>query len=339
MMICVVVVVLLVGLYNVFRYFERPFQCEQEEGKTPIERFIQTTLEKDGKIETNDQAEKGQFLSESLGLWMTYLVRREAPCAYQTSYEALQNQFLLPSSTVSWEIQDEKRSSVNASIDDLRIVQSLYEASEKFDHPRYAKEGDRIARALVNYQWKDDVLVDFYDATYQNASEQVTLSYYNVEAFQSLYTRKLLTSAQWQSIVQLMTDLPMKGPFYPKMWENEQKQFVWDDEVNIIDQAYISLNRARLGLDDPFYSFVRTYAETNGKVEGRFHRETVKPSVSYESPAVYALLAEIARLKKDAYRWEVHLTDLRNEDGLFIDRTTNDYHSFDHLLVLLSETR
>lgn len=115
--------------------------------------------------------------------------------------------------------------------------------------------------------------------------------------------------------------------------------------MNLIDVLYTLLYRESWGeVEEASYQYlVSTYEETS-KLVGRVDRETAKPLVTYEAPAVYALFGLVAWQRGDEDLAQDLLSKLQQQrvqkgskKGAFMDETTGDLHVFDHLLYLLLE--
>src|SRR5699024_11719877 len=76
-----------------------------------------------------------------------------------------------------------------------------------------------------------------------------------------------------------------------KEYDVEDKTYHFDDDVNMIDQSLIALNRASSEmLTTRFYEFIIHEMDMNGMILGQYDLETEKPLVKYESSAVYGWL-------------------------------------------------
>lgn len=71
------------------------------------------------------------YLSESLGLWMEYLVAKNDAIQFKKQISILHNYFLTRDTLVVWKIYGNQKAPANAFIDDLRIIGTLYTAGEK----------------------------------------------------------------------------------------------------------------------------------------------------------------------------------------------------------------
>src|SRR5699024_5706009 len=89
----------------------------------------------------------------------------------------------------------------------------------------------------------------------------------------------------------ILKNAPYEGSFFPKEYDVEDKTYHFDDDVNMIDQSLIALNRASSEmLTTRFYEFIIHEMDMNGMIFGQYDLETEKPLVKYESPAVYGWL-------------------------------------------------
>ncbi|MGB3261239.1 glycosyl hydrolase family 8 [Paenisporosarcina sp.] len=324
----------------------------KEQPSLPTEKFIQKYLiEEDGRIQTNITALKEEYLSESLGLWMQYLVVKDDRKQFDQQVETLGKYFLTKDYFVTWKLYGDKKAPANAFIDDLRIVESLYHAGEKWNHTPYTKMADKMSNKLVNYQTHNSLMVDFVELASKNKGSEVTLSYIIPAGFELMRQAEILPIKTYESTKKVLLDAPHSElGFYPKRYDVPKGTYTYAQEVNLIDQFYVGYHRAQWQGDvEPLVAFAKqAFAESGGKLYGRYDGRTGKPVVAYEAASVYALAilmcleVEEKDFAKDLY---AQMKTLQQSDekspyyGGYIDTETKETHSFDNLLALLAERR
>lgn len=319
---------------------------------SPIEAFIlEYLLAKDGTIRTNfswvEEKEGKHRLSESIGLWLTYLYLKEDHEAFEQTVRAIEKNFLLHNGLVAWRIYKGEPASTNALIDDLRIIRVLVLEGESINRKEYITLAKKMFQAIMTYHQKDNLFIDFYDLTHKYANDSLTLSYLNISVFKRMEAYGLFPEESLHHLLSFMNQTHLDNGFYPKTYQLKQEQFLFDEEINLIDQLYVAIYWEDAEVEtDPFYQWLKSTYKEDGLLYGRYDRKTKEPSVSYESSAVYGL-AIIYALQKEDYSFAKELykrmTTLRvnNEThsyvGGFVNVENHDTHSFDNLLPLIAE--
>ena len=126
------------------------------------EAFIQKNLlEEDGRMRTNITNRQDEYLSETVGLWMDYLIAKNDWAGFDEQVKMMETYFLTKERLVVWELKGNEKAPANAFIDDLRIVNALYTAGEQWNYPTYTKLADKMSKSLVRYQTSEDLMVDY----------------------------------------------------------------------------------------------------------------------------------------------------------------------------------
>ena len=349
---------LLLGIVVYFSYFHKEDTSVLDNQNTypvietdsTIEQFIlEHLMRPDGAIQTNFTGKKSGdiLLSESLGLWMEYLVLKEDEQQFAYAFDALQNIYQLENGLVSWQLVDEEKASTNALIDDLRIIESLFSMGEKVNEQRYIDEAIRMSESMVKRQLMEQYLVDFYDIKYKTNNDFLTLSYINMESIYYMERYKLIESTTVQKMKKLLENLPIQNVFYAQTYQIPSHTFIFDDEINLIDQLYIAIHLERAGVEtEVFNDWLQAEFYKNHHLYGRYDAVTKQPTVDYESVAVYALAAMYGLERHDddfsenVYQQVLSLQVEEKESeyyGGFVASGIKNTHSFDNLLALLAE--
>lgn len=331
---------------------------KDEKGRTEVkeeliaESFIQQhLLKEDGRIQTNITGQKDVYLSETVGLWMEYLVMKNDFVQFDQQVETLKKYFLTDDYLVAWELKGTNIAPANAFIDDLRIIDALYIAGKQWNHNAYTKLADNMSKNLVRYQTEGKLMVDFIELESKNRGADVTLSYIIPSGFDKMKQAKLLPSKTYEATRKVLLDAPHSAlGFFPKKYSVPTGNYSYDKEVNLIDQFYVGYHQAQWGGDvTSLLDFAKNaFAQGEGKLYGRYDSVTGKPTVAYEAVAVYALAILMCLEIEDvdfAKKLYVQMKTLQqNDEGLpylggYIDMGSKDTHTFDNLLALLAERR
>ncbi|QDS36348.1 glycosyl hydrolase [Brevibacillus brevis] len=326
----------------------------------PGELFIKEHLTNDDlTLKTNmkpatsndpNVAKGTETLSESLGLWMLYAVEKGDQVLFAQNVEVLKA-YDYQDGWIAWKAGggNETLVATNALVDDLRIAEALYMAAEKWGDETYIQLANEVGQSILENQSREGLLVDFYDRQNKVASDYLTLSYLNASAVQLMEKHQQVNKELNNQVHSLLNTLPTKNGFFPFSYQLGSKEYVYHQEVNLIDQLYIGYHRAQVGISSPeLWAFLKEEFARNGLLYGRYDASTKKPLVSYESPAVYSLaILTASELKdytfaRDLYERMVRQQIRRPESefyGGYVDMSQMDTHSFDNLLPLLAERR
>lgn len=308
-------------------------------------QFIDTYLIKQGWLQTDLNDNKGVYLSESIGLWMQYLLMIDDKQRFEEQAKILMDYFITKDSLISWRYSKGQASQTNALIDDFRIMLALNKASEMWNKKKYKKLATAIGKSIVTFQLKSGTFIDFYDGDSSNNS--LTLSYLDPAAILFLQQEKILTSEQATVNMNLLKEIPMQSGWYAQRYYPSEHRFEYDQEINLIDQYYIAYHRTLADLPiDEMIIFTKQMLTQYGKLYGRIKADSKQFTVNYESPAVYALAymaMERAGEQKLAQQLLLNMKQLKVNDskskyfGGYIDISTLQTHFFDNILPLLAE--
>lgn len=312
------------------------------------ERFIRDHLMKeDGRIATDLKSRKNEYLSETVGLWMEYVVLMDDQESFDQQVDVLKKYFLTRDGLVTWEVKGKKKATANAFIDDLRIMNALYDAEEKWSDSSYLKLAQKIETALVDYQINQHLFVDHVDVKTKEQGQQVTLSYLIPSAVDRMETNH--NEAYEQTRALLMNAPNNSHGFLPKTYDVPTHNYIFETEANMIDQLYMGYHRAQWGGDvSGLVRFLRQTYASEGKLFGRYDVNEGKPIVEFEAVAVYALGILLAieteenELAVELYR---NMKAMQQTDsaqpyyGGYVDVASKSTHPFDNLLALIAERK
>lgn len=345
-LILAIVLLALLGLKYYTIFANKPPVSRED---APLaERFIRDHLmQDDGRIATDLTSRKNEYLSETVGLWMEYLVLGDDQKSFDQQVDVLKKYFMTRDGLVTWEVKNKEKATANAFIDDLRIMNALYDAAEKWSNSSYLKLAQKIENALVDFQINQHIFVDYVDVKTKDQGQQVTLSYLIPSALNRMKTHDNEAYEQTRSLLINAPNTPLG--FLPKTYDLPTHSYIFETEANMIDQLYMSYHHAQWGGDvSKLVGFIRqTYAK-EGKLFGRYDLTDGKPVVEFEAVAVYALgiLLAIETEENDlAVELYGSMKAMQQTDptqsyyGGYIDVASKSTHPFDNLLALIAERR
>ncbi|MCZ2256963.1 hypothetical protein [Sporosarcina sp. G11-34] len=286
-------------------------------------KTVQQTVEEkytnsDGNLHAYPLDQNSQYLSESIGLYMQYLVLVEDEKNFEIQVDRLVSDYLVEQNElvfVRWVLYED--ATVNALIDDVRIIASLNEASELFNQPAYEKLSSRLEETISRVQQSDGIHVDFYDWTFRMPAERITLSYLINDYSATNKTKQLLISLDDTAV------------FFPEYYDVKYQKYIESKEVHLIDQLLIAINRQDMGHgSSTFENWVTREWKSNGKLLGRYDRQTQEATVNYESLAVYYYLSlYFNKINEPAFAKEV----MEQAEKIATAKTLADTHFFDYI--------
>lgn len=318
------------------------------------EQFVEEhLLQEDGLMRTNLTTETDVYLSESISLWMQYVVKKNDEQAFAKQVDVLETYFLNDSEKmlIPWRLVGSEPAPANALIDDFRIIAALIEAADKWNQPTYKELAKRIGKDLVTFNQVDSIFINHVDFKSGDKGDFLTLSYLDPLAIDYLYEESLLSRESYERNKRILTNAPTADSgFFPFTYYPENKTYEFEEEVNLIDQYYVGYYRALWGGDvsDLIEFTEQALATHEGILYGRFSSETLKPIVDYEGASVYALAILMSieagedELAKKLFKSMKRLQILDSEssyNGGYMDESTMNTHAFDNLLPLLAERR
>lgn len=313
---------------------------EFEYNKSLLEASFEKNFIKDSLPITNliilddDQLASGDdILSESLGLMMQLAIKNDDQDLFEIYVELMDDKFIKPNGLLKWRISNNAISDdpfiVNASVDDLRIAKALIEAYDKWNDSEYLEKGKKIGKSLYKYCVSNDILLS-YDS---ESSPKAILTYYDFKALLLLSNYQ----KEWKPVLANGIDLVLTSqvghlPLYQKD----------EDGYKSIENLIVLMHLYEVGYEQPeSLNFIKN----NIKQSGYFDKYDYKgnPIGVIESPAVYGIISQIAKLANDEVLYKMScekITYLQNPDtskyyGGFVNEDTLEGYSFDHLMALL----
>lgn len=234
----------------------------------------------DGLIHAYPTEQDSEYLSETLGLYMEYLMLVKDKENFSKQFELLKNHFLAQEnghSFIRWRLNE--NASTNALIDDIRIITALEQAAEIFGNENYKIIADQLSEAVSSVQSEGSYTVDFYDWSLEMPAQRLTLSYLDDNGAITAESYELLDMADANEV------------FFPEYYDTASEQYISSNEVHMIDQLLIALNRENRGhYSEQFVKWLKEEWNREQKLYGRYDRQTLKATVDYESLAVYYYL-------------------------------------------------
>ena len=286
-------------------------------------------------------------LSESMGILMEYAVLAKDRELFDRAWNYVRTHMQDASGLVSWyTAENGKRGSVNAVLDDLRILSALHEASILWDGA-WKEHADAMREAFASKCLnKDGIPVDFVEFDTGNQANTVSLSYLDIDLLQKLAeTDELYAKAREQSLAILGDGyIEDSFPLYYAGYNLDMKVYNHAD-LNTAEALYTVWILARSGrCPEKTHAWLKERVE-NADLAARYEiNGKVVSGYEFHSAAVYGLAAMIGRELNDddlyhlALRRMERYYELDASDPNFgaFGRKGETLYSFDQLIALLA---
>ncbi|WP_243290231.1 glycosyl hydrolase family 8 [Bacillus sp. FJAT-47783] len=289
-----------------------------------------------------------EALSESLGLWMIYAIEKNDSKLFFQAYNTLNLYFLTNDGFIYWKLTPEgqPKVSTNALVDDLRIIDALYQAGSKWRKEEYTETARVITESLIHRNLNQHLLTDFYNQKNGQIADTITISYIDVSTLKKMKKDNRLDETLYKHMVSLLENLPTKNGFYPKNFSIKKNSYEFEQITNMITQTLTAIRQIEAGKDSgKFFHFIKSEFQQNGVLYGRYNVITGKPANTYESPALYGLTIlycikiDQLELANAFYERMIQLQEnsiFNPFYGGYINTTDKNTHIFDNLLPLLA---
>ncbi|MDR0267989.1 hypothetical protein [Paenibacillus sp.] len=329
-------------------------QLKLQHHRQDTERFVMSKLYGPNGPYTNyqdssetDMAATGhEVLSESAGLLMHYDVLTNQKDAFQSEWERAKHIFDLPSGfSYRFSPKQDKKYTINAAVDDLRIISALYDAGEQFHAAAYTELANTYGKRFYKHNIKDNKLYDFYDEKYKVTNDFVTLCYIDL----STMKRLPIPSKQQANLVLNMQEIIQNGylsdkfPFYETRYHYDTGTYR-SEGINTVESVLTILTLSEAGLQHPeSISYLKDHVK-NGTLYGQYDKNGT-PQNQIQSTAIYAITSMIGSVLHDIDLYKDSIKQMekyRVADktsplyGGFGDSATNQAFSFDNLMALLA---
>lgn len=317
----------------------------ETKGQTDLyKKVIENFATENGLLKTDLKDRKTEYLAESQGLLLEYFLQQNMKKNFKIATEVIREQLLLKNNTISWQKIADEKSPTNALIDDLRIIQTLLIASEKWGDSDAKKLANQLIKGNKKHSVYDGYLINFSSENDKKRTDEINLSYIN----KSQYENFNFSEERLKKQLELLKNTPSsEKKFFPLKYKIKEKKYVYSKEVHMVDQLLAAINLVAIKPnDDEFYEQLKIRFNVEKKIFGVYDLKTATPTVNYESPAVYSYAIQLARLHNDAdfeKQLQLCLNELKNQNkdspffGMFITEPSKETHVFDNLMPLLIE--
>lgn len=283
------------------------------------------------------------LLSESQGLLMLWAAQTGDQETFDRVWRAVRDGMSAGGLT-AWRA-DGKLAEVNASLDDLRIVEALALADQRWG--LYGHEAAARAKTLYDRCVRDGLMRDFASLQGKQTADTVTLCYMDAAAMEAAaaydprwteaaQTARMLLSAPESLISEAL-------PLYHTSYDAKKKAYTGDVvQMNEACVAVLNAVRAEAAFTQTLDWLENTLAA--GPVYARYGADgKVLPGYDYESNATYALLVQIGAAAGRDRMVQLALERMERRRsfepamiGGYGDASAEEHFTFDELEAMLA---
>jgi len=291
------------------------------------------------------QATGHEMLSESSGLWLEYLAYTHQYKKFRQFYKETKKTFD-QGSQFSYRYTPEtgKKSNVNATLDDLRIIKSLQIYAELKNSDSYRHEAAvRFDRLQENTMARGKI-ASFYDVKAKQASDDSALAYYDLATLKYFESTSKAEKKKYQEQLTVVKSgfLGDAFPLYATSYNWSNKSYS-DANLNTSEALETILHLAEIG---QVKQVTLNWLERQVNEDTLYNTYTSSGSVidKNESAGSYALTAQIfanAKNKKMyrksmalAWKYQINNQDSKMFGAIGIDN--KEAYSYNNLMTLIA---
>ncbi|MDT2752148.1 hypothetical protein [Enterococcus thailandicus] len=332
----------------------RYHQEEIDKSKQKLEAFLMSKMRSEKGFYTNYLSDPGgqehatghDQLSESSGLYLVHLALTGTKAEYDTFYQDTKELFY-ENHQFSYRVTvDGKRSAVNASLDDLRIMRSLLIAGTRFNDVSYQEEFKNVSKYFVKQSMNDGLLTDFYDSESKKQANEVSFFYLDYSTLGKVYQANGLSPEilQYQLNLTKKAKISSTFPLYQQKYNYKTQSYESGKTINILESLITILYLAEIGeADSDSLTFIKENVEKGTLFNS--YNQNGEPVDTNQSAASYAFAAMIGFYTEDRALYQqatrilqnFQVTDSSSEIyGGIGDPKTLEVYSFNNLVTLLT---
>ncbi|VDG17932.1 glycosyl hydrolase family 8 [Lactiplantibacillus mudanjiangensis] len=266
---------------------------------------------RDTKKRTTGAATGHELLSESSGMWLQYLATTKQWKKFQRFYRVTKKTFDDHGQfSYRYDPRTKKRHTVNATLDDLRIIRALLAYDQMHQTKTYRREATQRYQTLVNTSIKDGHLVNYYDTHTKKATTTGSLAYFDLKtlAYFEKGTKKGRANYRKQLTVVQGGYLGDVFPLYAASYQWTTSKYS-SASLNTSEALTTLLHLAEVGkLKATSRRWLVQRLQQHNLENGYTTTGTV--SVGGESAANYALAAMIFAAIKDQSHYQLAMKDV-----------------------------
>lgn len=283
--------------------------------------------------------------SQSEGMMLLYYLERNDKKSFDRTLKYIEKNMFLSSNLVSSKVTEGEKDKISKSVDNLRIVNALLLASQRWGGLKYRQVAINIEKAIDKNLLYDGALVDSSDG--QSKDYMITLSYLDLQTMKRLSYIDFNWKKIYTQSLRLLDNgyISAEVPLYKNKYNMKTEEYDTED-IDMVSSLRCILNKAEVSKDvSESINWITEKFKKDGAIYSKYNFNTGNKVSDEESVSIYALLVQIAKKTGNDDLYNMSLKKLKklqvmdknsNMYGGYEDLKTLDAYSIDNLNALLA---
>lgn len=283
--------------------------------------------------------------SQSEGMMLLYYLERNDKKSFDRTLKYIEKNMFLSSNLVSSKVKEGEKDKISRSVDNLRIVNALLLASQRWGGLKYRQVAINIEKAIDKNLLYDGALVDSSDG--QSKDYMITLSYLDLQTMKRLSYIDFNWKKIYTQSLRVLDNgyISAEVPLYKNKYNMKTEEYDTED-IDMVSSLRCILNKAEVSEDvSESINWITEKFKKDGAIYSKYNFNTGNKVSDEESVSIYALLVQIAKKTGNDDLYNMSLKKLKklqvmdknsNMYGGYEDLKTLDAYSIDNLNALLA---
>lgn len=283
--------------------------------------------------------------SQSEGMMLLYYLERNDKKSFDRTLKYIEKNMFLSSNLVSSKVKEGEKDKISRSVDNLRIVNALLLASQRWGGLKYRQVAINIEKAIDKNLLYDGALVDSSDG--QSKDYMITLSYIDLQTMKRLSYIDFNWKKIYTQSLRVLDNgyISAEVPLYKNKYNMKTEEYDTED-IDMVSSLRCILNKAEVSKDvSESINWITEKFKKDGAIYSKYNFNTGNKVSDEESVSIYALLVQIAKKTGNDDLYNMSLKKLKklqvmdknsNMYGGYEDLKTLDAYSIDNLNALLA---
>ena len=283
--------------------------------------------------------------SQSEGMMLLYYLERNDKKSFDRTLKYIEKNMFLSSNLVSSKVKEGEKDKISRSVDNLRIVNALLLASQRWGGLKYRQVAINIEKAIDKNLLYDGALVDSSDG--QSKDYMITLSYLDLQTMKRLSYIDFNWKKIYTQSLRLLDNgyISAEVPLYKNKYNMKTEEYDTED-IDMVSSLRCILNKSEVSKDvSESINWITEKFKKDGAIYSKYNFNTGNKVSDEESVSIYALLVQISKKTGNDDLYNMSLKKLKklqvmdknsNMYGGYEDLKTLDAYSIDNLNALLA---
>ncbi|MDY6011417.1 glycosyl hydrolase [Clostridium sp.] len=283
--------------------------------------------------------------SQSEVMMLLYYLERNDKKSFDRTLKYIEKNMFLSSNLVSSKVKEGEKDKISRSVDNLRIVNALLLASQRWGGLKYRQVAINIEKAIDKNLLYDGALVDSSDG--QSKDYMITLSYLDLQTMKRLSYIDFNWKKIYTQSLRVLDNgyISAEVPLYKNKYNMKTEEYDTED-IDMVSSLRCILNKAEVSKDvSESINWITEKFKKDGAIYSKYNFNTGNKVSDEESVSIYALLVQIAKKTGNDDLYNMSLKKLKklqvmdknsNMYGGYEDLKTLDAYSIDNLNALLA---